>query len=71
MQWHSMLREEIIKAGISLPSHAKNWLRFTPDPRSNVDQVPMPFAIDCKATYEINVEKEDKRNHCVRKGRQT
>ena len=31
----------------------------------NVDQVPMPFAIDSKTTYEVDVSKEEKRDHRV------
>ena len=65
MQWHSMLREGLIKTGISLPSYDKKLRRFTSDCRFNVNQVPIPFTIDCKQTYEVKVEKEDKRNHCV------
>ena len=31
----------------------------------NLEQVPMPFAIDCKTTNEVNIKKEGKRNHRV------
>lgn len=63
--YHVILREGLIKTGISSLSYDKKWGRFTPDCRFNVDQVPMLFAIDCKTTCEVNLEKEDKRNHPV------
>ena len=59
------LRGRLTKTGISLSSYAKTWVRFTPVCRFNVDQVPVPFATDCKTTYEVNVKKEDKPNHPV------
>lgn len=31
----------------------------------NLEQVPMPFAIDCETTNEVNIKKEGKRNHRV------
>ena len=65
MQWHSMLREGLIKTSIFLPCYYKKWGRLTPDRRFNVDQVSMLFAIDYKTTFKVNVEKEDKRNHHV------
>ena len=43
----------------------KKWGRFDPKRRFNVDQVPMNFAIDTKSTYEVNVPKEDRRDHRV------
>jgi len=48
-----------------LPYYDKKWGRFTPNRRFNVDQVPMPFAIDSKTTYEIEVPKGKKRDHRV------
>ena len=39
--------------------------RFTPERRFNVDQVSMPFAIDSKTTYQVNLSKAEKRDHRV------
>ena len=65
MQWHSTLREGLNKIGQSSPSYDEKWGRFKPDRRFNVDQVPMPFAIDHKTTYEVEVNKENRRDHRV------
>ena len=37
----------------------------TPERRFNVDQLPMPFAIDSKTTLEVNLSKTEKRDHRV------
>ena len=50
MQWHSMLREGIIKTSISLPCYDKKWGRLTPDRRFNIGQVPVTLTIDCKTS---------------------
>ena len=65
MTFHTTLREGLIKTGGQLPSYDKKWGRFTPERRFNVDQVPMPFAIESKTTYEVNVPKGEKRDHRV------
>ena len=65
MTWHTTLPEGLIKTGGQLPYYDKKWGRFEPKRRSNVDQVPMPFAIDTNSTYEVNVPKENRRNHLV------
>ena len=65
MTWHTTLREGLIKMGGQLLYYDKKWGRFEPKRRFNVDQVPVPFAIDTKSTYEVNVPKGDRRNHHV------
>ena len=65
LTWHTTLCEGLIKTGGQLPYYDKKWERFEPKRRFNVDQVPMSFAIDTKSTYEVNVPKEDRRNHRV------
>ena len=65
MTFHTTLREGLIKTGSNLPYYDKKWGRFTPNRRFNVGQVPMPFAIDSKTTYEVDVSKEEKRDHRV------
>ena len=50
MQWHSILREGIIKASISLPCYDKKSGRLTPDRRFNIGQVPVSLTIDCKTS---------------------
>ena len=54
-----------IKKKVFINAKEKKWEIFTPDRRFNVDLVPMLFVIDYKTTYEVNVEKEVRRNHCV------
>ena len=64
-QWHSSLKEKLIKADQSKPSHDRKWGRFQPNAWFNVDQVPLPFAIDRKTTYEVDVRKAGKKDHDV------
>ena len=57
MKWHSTTRERLIKT----PSSPSKWGRFEPKQRLNVDQVPLPFSLDCDKTYEVpSVGKYDK-----------
>ena len=65
LTWYTTLREGLIKTGSHLPLHDRKSGRFTPERRFNVDQVPMPFAIDSKTTYEVNLSKAEKRDHRV------
>ena len=65
MTWHTTLREGLKKTGSHLPYYDTKWGRFTPERRFNVDQVPVPFAIDSKTTYEVNLSKSEKRDHRV------
>ena len=65
MTWHTTLREGLIKTGSHLPYYDTEWGRFTSERRFNVDQLPMPFAIDSKATYEVNLSNTEKRDHRV------
>eukprot|EP00795_Rhopilema_esculentum_P014944 gene14944-biopygen848 len=61
--WHTTLREGLIKTGNAKPSYDSKWGRFRPSKRFNVDQVPMPFAVDCKTTYEKHFPRGEQRNH--------
>ena len=63
--WHSNLREGLIKTGQSKNSYDQKWGRFTPNQRFNVDQVPLPFAVDVSKTYEVPLSKDERRNHRV------
>ena len=65
MRWHTTLREGLIKTGKSSPNYNEKWGRFKTNRRFNVDQVPMPFSIDVKTTYEVDVSRENKRDHRV------
>ena len=65
MTWHTTLREDVIKTGSHLPYYDTKWERFTPERRFSVDQVPMPFAIDSKTTYKVNLSKAEKGDHGV------
>ena len=64
-QWHSSLKEKLIKADQSKPSYDRKWGRFQPNAWFNVDQVPLPFVTDRKTTYEVDVRKAGKKDHEV------
>ena len=65
MKWHCKLREGLIKTGSDRPNFDPKWGRFPPHTRFNVDQVPLLFAIDHKTTYEVDIPREEKRQHKV------
>lgn len=65
MKWNSNLREGLIKSGSNKSTYHQKWGRFVPAKRLNVDQVPLPFAINVTQTYEVPVPKEEKRHHRV------
>ena len=46
-------REGVIKSGRDTEFYDNKWGRFPPPTRYNVDQVPLPFAMDVKTTYEM------------------
>lgn len=52
MKWHSTLRERLVKSG-KKDSYDPVYGGFMPTQRFNVDQSPLPFAIDTKKTYEL------------------
>lgn len=52
INWHSTTRERLIRTGFEDEYDAK-WGRFKPEQRINVDQSPMPFAMNPKRTYEL------------------
>lgn len=51
--WHVNFREGVIKSGRDTEFYDNKWGRFPPPTRYNVDQVPLPFAMDVKTTYEM------------------
>ena len=66
MKWHSNLREKLIKSGCNKSTYDKKWGRFLPDKRLNVDQIPLPFVIESKRTYEIPMNKgKERQDHRV------
>ena len=66
MKWHSNLREKLIKSGSGKPTYDKKWGRFPPKKRINVDQIPLPFVVESKRTYEIPMSKgKERRDHRV------
>ena len=65
IKWHSTLRGGLIKTGRDKPGYDAKWGRFGPEKRFNVDQIPLPFVVDQKTTYEIDVPREEKRSHRV------
>lgn len=65
MKWHSTLRERLVKTGSSENYHPV-YGSFVPAQRYNVDQSPLPFAIDTKKTYEhIEPKNPENRNKKV------
>ena len=58
MKWHCTLREGVIKSCSHLPDYDPKWGRFPPNKRVNVDQIPLPFAINHTTTYEEEIPKE-------------
>ena len=65
MKWLSTLRKGLIKTGRDKPDYDAKWGHFGPEKRFNVDQIPLPFVVDRKTTYEIDVPMEEKRSHRV------
>ena len=53
MKWHATTRERLVRTAGSSTSYDPKWGYYKPEERFNVDQTPMPFAIDVKRTYEI------------------
>ena len=51
MKWDSTLRERLVKTGKG-ENYNPTYDGFMPSQRYNVDQLPLPFAINTKKTYE-------------------
>ena len=49
MRWHATTRENLIKRGANDNFHPK-WGWFLPTQKFNVDQSPLPFAMNAKKT---------------------
>ena len=58
--WHSKFRECVIKSHSSHPSFHEKWGRYMPHQRLNLDQVPLPFVLDNKTTYETPLGRNEK-----------
>ena len=58
--WHSKFRECVIKSHSSDPNFHEKWGRFKPHQRLNLDQVPLPFVLDNKTTYETPKGRNEK-----------
>ena len=65
LAWHAELREGVIRTGPNLPFYDPKFGRYSPDRRFNVDQVPMPFAMGVKQTYEESCERGEQRKRRV------
>lgn len=63
MKWHSTLREGLVKSRSNSTTYNSKWDRFLPDRRLNVDQVPLPFAIDKSKTYILPVPTSERRDY--------
>ena len=55
LRWHSTFRG---RTGDNQPCYDPKWGYFGPRQRFNVDQISLPFAVDCKKTYEIPEEEK-------------
>ena len=62
MKWHNTLRERLVKSGKTEDYHPV-YGGFVPAQRLNVDQSPLPFAIDTKRTYEHIEPKKTENRH--------
>ena len=65
MKWHCTLRKGVIKSCSHLADYDPKWGRFPPNKRVNLDQIPLPFAINCTTTYEEEIPKELRKYHKV------
>ena len=65
MQFHSTLREALIKTSPDDPNFDPKWGMYPPAKRINVDQSPLPFVVDRGTTYELDVPKENRAEHKV------
>ena len=63
-KWHGTTRERLIRSGKRIHYDTK-WGYFKPMNRFNVDQSPLPFAINMKKTYHHYDEDEDQRKSKV------
>ena len=61
IKFHTQLRD--IKSGNEKSSYDTKWGRFTTNRRFNVEQVPMLFIVGQKKTYDINIQKTDRRDY--------
>ena len=59
-EWHLNLCEGFLKSRSSSPNYDQKWGRFKPHQRFNVDQVPLPFVLDKKTTYERPLSQNEK-----------
>ena len=64
MKWHALTREKLIRTGFQ-DNYDEKWGRFKPHQRFNVDQSPLPFAIEKTRTYEKIPDRGDSRQHKV------
>ena len=51
LKWHATTREKLVSSGTSQQSYDSKWGYFLPHQRINVDQSPLPFAVNMKRTY--------------------
>lgn len=52
MKWHATTRERLVRTAGKSTSYDPKWGHYKPEERFNVDQTPMPFAINVNRTYE-------------------
>ena len=57
---HATFREKCIRTGSEDPSYCQKWGRYQPaqKQRLNIDQIPLPFVVYGKKTYEYKPKGE-------------
>ena len=70
IKWHSTLRERLIRTNSAHPSYDEKWANPPPPPkkRTNVDQSPLPLAIDTTRTFEEQGQRGGIENRKKRSG---
>ena len=53
VNWHAILREGLVRTGAKESCYKEKWGYYKPHQRLNIDQPLLPFAIECKKTYDI------------------
>ena len=64
VEWHLIARERLVWTNIG-ETDDQMWGSFLPNQRFNVDQSPMPFAIDLKRTHHLYEPGQDQNQEKV------
>ena len=64
-KWHVTTRERLVRMGGEEADYDSKWGYFSPKQRFNVDQSPLPFAVNMSRTYHMFDEGADKHKEKV------